>query len=158
MFGEFHGLPVHALVVHSVVVFAPLSALIAIAFLVPKWRRVLRWPLLVASAIAAGSAYVAMESGKKLKDNIRDQLQGNPTGKIVDEHEQLGQRLFWVLLVFFVVAVIAVALSSMDRALVAHLGAVVVTVVAIAVGVLTYQTGEKGSEAVWNPTGTIDYG
>lgn len=157
MFGELNGLPVHALVVHSVVIFAPVSALIAIAFLVPGWRRVLRWPLLVTALIATGSAFVAKESGERLMENIRDQLEGNPAGRLVDEHQELGERLFLVLLAFLAVAVIAVALASMDRAVLGHVGAVVVAIVAIAVGVLTVQTGERGTEAVWNPTGTVDY-
>ena len=70
MFGEFSGLPVHALVVHAAVVFAPLAATAGIAFLVPTWRRALRWPLVVLAAIAVVTVFVAKESGKVLNEHL----------------------------------------------------------------------------------------
>ena len=46
MFDTIAGLPVHILVIHAVVAFAPLAALLAIGYAVrPAWRRVLRWPV-----------------------------------------------------------------------------------------------------------------
>ena len=43
---EINGVPLHPLVVHAVVVFAPLAALFGIAYAVlPNWRWALRWPL-----------------------------------------------------------------------------------------------------------------
>ena len=47
---EFHGIPLHPLVVHAAVVFTPLAALSALGFaLVERWRGYLRWPTLVAA-------------------------------------------------------------------------------------------------------------
>ncbi|MGH3425110.1 MAG: DUF2231 domain-containing protein [Nocardioidaceae bacterium] len=157
MFSEIDGLPVHTLVVHAVVVLAPVSALLALGYLVPAWRRALRWPLLVTAVCAAGSAFVARESGEHLKAALADQLAGNATGELVAEHEQLGKRLFIALVVFAGLAVVVVVLARVDRAALVHTGAVLLAVAAIVVGVLTYQTGEKGARAVWNPTGTVDY-
>ena len=45
---EINGLPLHPLVVHAAVVFGPLAALAALAYVVlPAWRDRLRWPMVV---------------------------------------------------------------------------------------------------------------
>ena len=44
---EINGLPLHPLVVHAAVIFGPLAAVAALAFLVPRWRDRLRWPMVV---------------------------------------------------------------------------------------------------------------
>lgn len=158
MFGEFNGLPVHALVVHAVVIFAPLAALAGIAFLVPKWRHALRWPLVVLAAIATASAFVAKESGEILKEALGDQLTGNVTGDLVERHQELADKLWIALLVLFALAIIAVVTHSRTASgLIGFLLALIVTVAALAVLVLTAQTGELGSKARWNPDGSFDY-
>ena len=54
VFDTIAGLPVHILVIHAVVAFAPLAALLAIGYAVrPAWRRVLRWPVALL-AVATG--------------------------------------------------------------------------------------------------------
>lgn len=158
MFGEFNGLPVHALVVHAVVIFAPLAALAGIAFLVPKWRHALRWPLVVLAAIATASAFVAKESGEILKEALGDQLTGNVTGDLVERHQELADKLWIALLVLFALAIIAVVTHSRTASgPIGFLLALIVTVAALAVLVLTAQTGELGSKARWNPDGSFDY-
>ncbi|MFY0406348.1 DUF2231 domain-containing protein [Solicola sp. PLA-1-18] len=157
MFDQLDGLPLHPLVVHAVVVLAPLAALLSVAHLVSRWRRALRWPIAAIAVVATISAWVATQSGEALERAISSQLEGNPTGELVDEHARLGDRLFIALIVLSVVAVLVVAASRLDRAVVGHLLAVVLAVVAIGVGVLTYQVGDKGARAVWNPTGSVDY-
>ncbi len=142
MFADFNGLPLHPLVIHVVVVFAPLATMLAVAHLVPAWRPVLRWLVAGTASIAAVSAFVAKESGETLKDVIEDQLESGPAGRLVEEHEELGEKLFIALLVF---------------AALGHIAAMVLVLAGIVVGVLTFQTGEKGSDAVWNPTGEVDY-
>ena len=158
MFGEFNGLPVHALVVHAVVILAPLAALAGIAFLVPKWRHALRWPLVVLAAIATASAFVAKQSGEILKEALGDQLTGNATGDLVERHQELADKLWIALLVLFALAIIAVVTHSRTASgPIGFLFALIVTVAALAVLVLTVQTGELGSKARWNPDGSFDY-
>src|ERR1700712_2592222 len=70
MFDTIFGLPVHALVVHAVVVFLPLAsvAVLAAAF----WPRARRWmgPLpLIASVISLILVPVATKSGQALEDS-----------------------------------------------------------------------------------------
>ena len=134
MFGEFNGLPVHALVVHAVVIFAPLAA------------------------IAAATAFVAKESGEVLKDALGDQLTGNATGDLVERHQELAEKLWTALLVLFALAIIvAAAQPRTGSGAISLLLALIVTIVAVAVLVLTVQTGELGSKARWNPDGSFDY-
>ena len=160
MFGEFHGLPVHALVLHVAVVFAPLAAVLGLAYLVPKWRNVLRWPLVVVAAIAAASVFVAKESGQDLRTALGSQLTspGNLSGALIAHHAELANKLLITLIVFLVFTVAAVVLQTRTPSRsVGAVSSVAVAVVAIAVLVLTYQTGEAGAKAVWNPAGSFDY-
>ncbi|GAB3415495.1 DUF2231 domain-containing protein [Flindersiella endophytica] len=157
MFDTITGLPVHALIVHAAVVFLPLTVLTALAFaLVPAWRWVVRWPLLVGAVISLGSAFVARESGQELFKNFGDA----PPESIVT-HADRGLLLFWFVLVFFVVAVAAVFLlggktriaGGKDREGVAkplQLVIVVLLVVAsVGTGYQTIMTGDAGARAVW---------
>lgn len=158
IFGEVNGLPVHSLVVHAAVVFVPLSALLAVGFLVPRWRRVLRWPLVVLTAVATVSVYVAKESGEHLKRAMSDQIEGNVTGTVVDRHQEWGDKLFIAMIVFFVIAVLAVIISSRSQGRVLGGVAAVILVVVACVSVwLAYETGEQGAKARWNPDGSVSY-
>ena len=56
---EINGPPLHPLVIHAVVVFVPLAALLAIAMSVPKWRWLARWPALSVTIGATAATYVA---------------------------------------------------------------------------------------------------
>lgn len=160
MFGSFHGLPIHALVLHVAVVLAPLSGLLGVVFLVPKWRRLLQWPLVAVSAVSAATLFVTKESGQDLRSALGSQLSspGNLSGALVAQHQMYANRLVLAGVVLFVVAVAAVLLRRrIDAAAVGWAAGAAVAVVAVVVMVLTYQTGEAGAKAVWNPAGTFDY-
>lgn len=160
MFGDFHGLPVHALVLHVAVVFAPLAAVTGIAFVVPRWRSRLRWPFLVVAAIAVGAVFVSIQSGKALRTALGTQLTGpgNLSGALISQHEQFADRLMIALLVLFAAAILVAVLEGRShQGWVGWTVASGVTVVALAVLVLTYQTGEAGAKARWNPDGSFDY-
>lgn len=160
MFGEIHGLPLHALVLHVAVVFAPLSGLICLAFLAPRWRRILQWPMVVVAAISATTLFVAKQSGQDLRTSLGTQLTtpGNLSGALVARHEMYANRLVGAGLVLFAVCLGAVLLRRRtESAVTGWAAAAVIAVVAVAVMVLTYQTGEAGARAVWNPAGTVDY-
>lgn len=158
MFGEFNGLPVHALVLHAAVVLAPLAGLFGGALLVPRWRRFVRWPFLVLTVLATASVVVARISGEALRTALGTQLVGTVAGDLIAQHADLATKLLVAMLVLLVLAVATVVLTrpgTSGRA--ATILSVGVTVVAAVVIVLTVQTGEVGSRAVWNPTGSVDY-
>lgn len=160
MFGSFHGLPVHALVLHVAVVVTPLAALAGLLFLVPRWRARLRWPLVAISAVAAVTIFVTKESGQDLRSALGTQLTGpgNLSGQLIAEHAKFANRLMIAVIVMFVVVVaVVLLLGRAGRAWIGSAGAVGIAVVAVIVLVLTYQTGEAGAKAVWNPAGSFDY-
>jgi TRAP-type uncharacterized transport system fused permease subunit len=178
---EINGLPLHPLVVHAVVVLVPLLALVAVLFLVPRFRRSMRWPMVLLALVALGSTFVARESGKDLKDNIVPPgTQPSELLDAIDEHQDLADQLWYLVIAFVIVVLIAAyvlrpddefgpfpgrrgdseneegaaTLDSVIRAVVATL----VIVGAVAVVVQTVRAGEQGTRAVWNPTGDADFG
>ena len=158
MFGSFDGLPIHALVVHAAVILVPLAATLGILFVRPAWRMALRWPLVAAAAIATATAYVARQSGEVLKESLGDQLKDNAAGRLVERHQDLADRLWLWLLVFFdVTVVVALVLPRLTNPLAGGAAAIIVAALAVVVIVLVAYTGHQGSKAVWNPEGTVDY-
>ena len=155
---EIGGLPLHPLVVHAVVVFAPLAALVAMVYAaMPAWRWALRWPLVAMTVVAAGGAVLAVLTGQSLASSLT--LAQLPQ---VQRHADRGELLRNVLLAFTVlVAVASVRLGGPTglasgrggrRQYGGVLDAVVVTLVVVgatAVLVTAVLAGDSGSRAVW---------
>ena len=81
-------MPLHPLVVHAVVVLGPLAAVTGLVYAaVPKWRWLLRWPLVVLAVVAAGASVLAAQSGESLLES-RPEL-----APIVEEHEESGELM-----------------------------------------------------------------
>jgi hypothetical protein len=103
VFDLINGLPVHALVVHAVVVLLPLACLGTLAIaLRPAWRE--RYGALVVACAAAATALipVATSSGEALEHRV-----GNP-----GEHAELGDQLIWFAIPLLV---LSAALVWLDR-------------------------------------------
>ena len=145
-FDTINGLPVHALVVHAVVVLLPLAAIGAIAIaIVPKLS--LRFGVLVwLGALAAfGAALVAERAGRVLEQRV-----GLP-----EEH---AQHANWGEQVKFYAAALAVVSFLMwiiDRRTAGHrsTAAKIIAIVLILAGVAAlygvFRAGDSGSRAVW---------
>jgi len=142
MFDTINGLPVHALVVHAVVVLLPLMSIVTVAVaLRPVWRRYAP-AVVVLNAAVLVAAYVAKESGERLQGRLQ---QFDPT--VAQDHSQKGALVPYVALGVLVAAVL-VWLTSRSARFVPI--AVVVAVVAGATGIgWTYVVGESGARAVW---------
>lgn len=155
---EVAGLPLHPLIVHAVVVFAPLAGVGAVLYgLLPRWRWWLRLPTLVLSVVAFVSAYVAKLSGEQLRDDRQlGQLES------VRDHGELGDILVIVALSMLVVFAVAAwrlggpsGLKSDRGERPRHGGIVDLVVVVLVVGTgigliaITILTGDSGAEAVW---------
>jgi hypothetical protein len=143
----FSGLPVHALVVHAVVVLVPLAA--AGAILMAVWRSFSRRfaPLVViVAAMGAGGALVSKESGEKLAVRIGG---GPPT------HMDLGK---WMPLIAGVLFLVILVFWLVDRGIPMNrrrplwltLLGVVMILVALFATFWTVRVGHTGSEAVWS--------
>jgi hypothetical protein len=149
MFERFGDLPLHVLVIHLTVVLLPVAALTGIVFaLVPRWRRLLRWPALVLGLGTVVCAFVAKQSGQAFVNAV-------PTlAKAVELHQKRGNLLFWYCLIFAVVAVAAFLLLREKGGRATNRPLELLTQAAVVViGVLviwqTIRTGDAGARAVW---------
>ena len=151
---EINGLPLHPLVVHAVVVLGPLAALTGLVYaVVPRWRWLLRWPLVALAAVTAVTALLAVAAGEDLLAS-RPEL-----APIVEDHEEAGENLRSVALVYVVVAGLGAWALGGASALASGRGArdtrfgipVAVLLAASAVGLLVtlFLAGDSGSRAVW---------
>ncbi len=161
MFNEINGLPAHVLIIHAAVVFTPLAALCAIAFAVlPRWRWLLRWPLLATTGVALGSVLAAVHSGVIFKQNL------GISQALIATHEHRGKQLQVLMWVFTAVVLLAVVTLGGPTALASGKGAreglasrplqylisAVVVLGALLVIVQVVRTGDAGSRALWAPS------
>jgi ABC-type branched-subunit amino acid transport system permease subunit len=144
------GIPAHALLVHAIVVLAPMVALLEIvcAFW-PAARRRLVWLVLALAAVNLVLTPLTTEAGEWLYDR-----EGSPS-PILQTHRE---RAEWMIYFSIALLVVAIALAvvhwledrSDKRRTVAN---VVVAIVAVVVGVSSIvgvvRIGDAGSHAVW---------
>ena len=158
MFDLINGLPVHALVVHAVVVLLPLACLGTLAIaLRPAWRE--RYGVLVVACAAAATVLipVATSSGEALEHRV-----GNP-----GEHAEQGDQLIWFAIPLLVMTAALVWLDR--RARTAGGGgagrvdttaepkrktlpmavAVLAVIASLATSVQVYRVGDSGARAAW---------
>jgi hypothetical protein len=153
---EINGLPLHPLVVHAVVVLGPLAALTGLAYaFVPRWRWLLRWPLVALALVTAVTAVVATSAGESLLD-ARPELE-----PLVDEHEDWGELLRTASLAYAAAAALGAWALGGPSALASGRGArdtnpvvgmiatVLIAVGAVALLVLVFLAGDSGARAVW---------
>ena len=151
---DLNCVPVHPLVVHAVVVLGPLAALAGLLYaFVPRWRWLLRWPLVALAVVTAIAAVVAAQAGEALLE-LRPELE-----PLVEEHEERGEMLRTVAVAYAVVALVAAwalggasALASGRGARETRFGipvAAVLAVGAVALLVMLFLAGDSGSRAVW---------
>lgn len=141
LFDVVAGLPVHPLVIHSVVVLVPLAALgLIVAVLNTAFRKRFVVALIVLLGITVPLAFVAKESGEALAGRIG----------ITERHEDLGENVpLWVG-VFFVIAVVWWLVTRRSSSVLVRriLGGVLI-VTAVQVLVVIFLVGHSGAEATW---------
>lgn len=154
---EIGGLPAHILLIHAVVVLAPIAGLGAIAYaVVPRWRSYLAWPLGALSLALVPVSLLTAQAGEQLQE-------ARPASALVHEHAQQGDVLKAVSVLFFlVVAAMLVVSFEPIGSRVAFLGGLrqnrVIRVVLLTAGVAAgvffiYQsvvTGHSGAASVWS--------
>jgi uncharacterized membrane protein len=161
---EFHNLPVHPLAVHAPVVLIPMALLLAILFVIRRTRAWAAIPMAVVSVGALISVYVARASGFNYKAHLvgGDSKAFNETalGKAVSLHEGRANVLFYLMIVFAIIAVaVYVLYRDSDRfvGVVEYVACGVLVVGAVVVAVQVARVGESGAKAVFNPDGTQDF-
>src|SRR3954447_12546332 len=114
MFDTILGLPVHALVVHFVVVLVPLAALGVIAIaVVPAWRA--RFGLLVLAVATAAlvSVPVAVLSGRQLLNRINA---SGTTADQINNHMKMAKLVIYPTAAMWVLAVLLYWFDRKGRA------------------------------------------
>lgn len=146
-----NGLPLHPLVVHGAVVFAPIAGLLAVAYLVPRWRHHLRWPVLVLGVVAALFVWFAAFTGGSLESDAstRMAMAANPAlARAIHHHEDLAGKLqasTWAL------AALAVGAWWFHHrpGWVRNTLLVLLPLCGVAALALVVMTGDAGARAVW---------
>lgn len=142
MLDTFQGLPVHALVVHAVVVLVPLLALVTVVVaMVPRWRRAAAWYVVAADGGLLAVTYVAAQSGRLLQRRLGD----SPP---ILAHVALGRRMVWFVLALAVSAVLVAVLRT-ARGWAARAVVALAALAAVASVVWVARVGHSGSAAVW---------
>ena len=144
------GLPAHVLLIHAIVVLAPLTAALEILCAIwPAARRRLAWLVLAFAAAVMALTPLTTSAGQWLYD----QLPQPPA--ILQTHANRGQWMLYIAIALLVVAVVQVIQHLMEsrsaepkRAL-----AAVVAVLALVVGAAATAgvvlIGDAGAQAVW---------
>ena len=153
---EIGGLPAHVLLVHAVVVLAPIAGLGAIVYAVARrWWGYLAWPLGVLSLGLVPVTLLTAQAGEQL-EKIR------PASALAHEHAQQGDVLKVVSVIFFILvaAMLIVTYEPFGRRL-AFLGGLrgnrtvrgaLLIAAALAGAFFIYQsiiTGHSGAASVW---------
>jgi hypothetical protein len=140
------GLPAHVLLVHAVVVLAPLTALLAIlCALWPAARRRLVWLVLALAAFTAVLTPITANAGAWLYN------QEHGHREILNTHADRGSEMSYFSIALLAVAVL---LALVHRREVLIPVRVLVAVVAVVVGAATIvqvvRIGDSGARAVWS--------
>ena len=155
---EINGLPLHPLIIHVVVVFAPLAAIAGIAYaLVPRWRWWLRWPFVACAVIAAAAGVVAAYSGYSLEHSRHLQELAS-----VRTHQHRGSILRWLLLAYLIPTALAAWFLGGSSPVTSGWGAregrsggvaiaiqVLLVVSSIVLLIWVFLTGDSGARALW---------
>jgi hypothetical protein len=163
------GLPAHPLVVHFAVVLTPLVTVLALATAArPAWRRVLSWPLLVASLVIAFVIQASSSSGEEF-DEL---LQGTaPIGR----HEDLANTTRMIVILMLLAALVLVVVGrvldrregvrsrlSMSAASARHPAitglSALVAVLSVLSTVWVVRTGHEGAKVTWESVVEQDQG
>jgi uncharacterized membrane protein len=150
MLTTISGLPAHVLLVHALVVLAPLTALLEILCAVwPAARRRLVWLVLAFAVVTTALTPITTEAGEWLYDRERRH------SAILNTHAGRGGWMIYFSIAMLVVAVI-LALVHWRESRSAKPGMttnVVVAILAIAVGVASIvqvvRIGDAGARSVW---------
>jgi hypothetical protein len=144
------GIPAHALLVHAIVVLAPLTALLEIFCAIwPAARRRLVWLVLALAAVNLVLTPLTTDAGQWLLGQRRR------VSAVLQTHADRGEWMIYFSVALLVVAIALVVLnwftSRSDNPRTA--ATVFVAVLALAVGVSSIVTvvliGDSGAHSVW---------
>ncbi|MET4050254.1 MULTISPECIES: DUF2231 domain-containing protein [unclassified Rhodococcus (in: high G+C Gram-positive bacteria)] len=145
-----NGLPAHILLIHFIVVLAPLTALLAVAASV--WAGVRRrfvWLIAALSVLILVLTPLTTDAGEWLEKRV-------PKSAAVETHAGLGDTMLYFAIGAVVVAALLVLQQLRERREKPPVRwlSVAVAIVAVVVGVATivqvYRIGDSGARAAWD--------
>ena len=168
MFNDVNGMPLHPLIIHAPVIGIPLAFLLTLLFAFPRTRAWARWPLALTVLGSTAAVWASRESGEVLRAT-KKLFPGNLAGDLIQRHAQLATQLFFIMIGFSVITLLAVFLvGRRQTATVDESGTTsrpgggrrvlnlillgLLLLVAVVAFVWTARVGDIGARAVWNPT------
>jgi hypothetical protein len=146
-----NGMPAHVLLLHFLVVLAPLTALLEIVC--GLWssarRGQLLWLTLILATVTMVLTPITINAGQWLYD-----LRTNPS-PILREHAERGSAMIYFSVALLAVAIILVALrlterrSEKRRLVIDIIVAIMVLAVGISSMIQIYRIGDAGAQSVW---------
>ncbi len=144
------GLPAHPMLVHFIVVLAPLTAvLLILCALWPAARERLTWLTLALAAVTTALTPLAAESGEWLYERVEKT-------ELVEKHEHLGETMIYFSLALLVAAILVAVLhvragrGKPVSSVVTGIIAVLVVVIGAGAAAQVYRIGHSGADSVWS--------
>jgi hypothetical protein len=145
----FNGLPAHVLLVHFIVVLAPLTAILAIiCALWPAARQRLVWLVLTLAVITTLLTPLTTNAGEWL-----EKIKGR--SPLLHAHTELGDTMLYFAIALTAAAALLVVVHLREargrsvKPLARWLIAAVVVVASVATTVQVYRIGDSGAKATW---------
>jgi Predicted membrane protein (DUF2231) len=146
----FNGLPAHALLVHFIVVLAPLTAALAILCAVwPAARQRLVWLVLALALVTTALTPLTTDAGEWLQHRVA-------RSPLVHTHAVLGDTMKYFSIALLIAAILLAVVhvrQNRGKALSTVLSAAVavfVMVASVATVVQVYRIGDSGAKATWS--------
>ena len=139
-----NGLPAHALLVHLIVVLAPLTAVLAILCAVwPAARRRLVWLVFAFAVVITALTPLTTEAGEWLQHRIGE-------SPAIQTHADLGSTMLYFAVALLVAAILLAVLHirSMNTVAATVIAGVVIAASAATI-VQVIRIGDSGAQATW---------
>lgn len=145
----FNGLPAHALLVHFIVVLAPLTAVLAVVCAAwPTARKRLVWFVVGLAIVTVALTPLTTEAGEWLEH----QVGGSPQ---LHAHTELGDTMLYFAIALLVAAALLAVIHVREvrghvvTSAMSAIVAAIVIVVSVATAVQVYRIGDSGARATW---------
>jgi hypothetical protein len=145
----FQGLPAHILLVHFIVVLAPLTAVLAVVCaLWPAARRHLTWLVLILAAVTTILTPLTTDAGEWLEHRTRSTT-------LLHAHTELGDTMLYFSIGLLVAAVLLAFVHLREKReqplkpLIKWAVVAVVVIASVATSVQVYRIGDSGARSAW---------
>jgi uncharacterized membrane protein len=144
------GLPAHALLVHFIVILAPLTAVLAILCAVwPAARQRLTWLVLALAVVTVVLTPLTTDAGEWLQHSIG-------RSPLVHTHARLGDTMIYFAIALLIAAALVTTIHVREirgksvKPVATRIVAVAIIVLSVSTAVQVYRIGDSGAQATWN--------